>query len=698
MGTGRNGTKEWGGPGCGEFHRVEAVPRSGRRGARSGWFAALFTLCLTCLVLGVYSSPACGKDTVPPVITITAPTEGQQLDTGSVVIAGTIMDSGTISGAWISLNGAAARTLTLGAGGAFQTTVALVPGTNVIAITAKDRSKNSATAIRKVVFVEKPRAVRITSPQAGDQVPGGRVDVVGTRESYVTRVYVQGREAWLTTGGFHADGYPLKAGLNEIRVAGCDDSGVIYEDVITVSCTSEAEPLILSANPPAGVPPLTVGFSVSGSVATTIASCEIDFEGTGDFVLLPRGLAGATHTYVDRRLYRPMVRVTATSGQLFSAVVDLPVVDNARFLAAVEAADPVDLAFDGKGRLLVVERGANRVSVLDAAGNRVAVIGSFGSGVRQFNTPSGVAVDGEGRIYVADRGNHRIQVFDAELAFLCSWGRMGSKKGQLTFPDDVAVGSTGDVFVLEVGSRRIQRFTWDGYYEDGWEVPVTSGPGGIAHLFGEYVAVAETSSGTLLRYSTHGSTYPWEVQPPALGGPRGLATGAGSEYLVVAEGTANRVTVLTQEGSLVRRIATLDGDPLGLSAPTAAVLDNSPIERIIWIADGGHSRVVKATLPSDSVVAPAQVWDQMRQHLRDGDPEAALLLYDEEHRGDYRELFNGLGERLTAIAQEMGDIAPIRGGEDEAIWGVVRFLDGEPILFDVIFRRDRRGEWKIVEF
>ena len=53
--------------------------------------------------------------------------------------------------------------------------------------------------------------------------------------------------------------------------------------------------------------------------------------------------------------------------------------------------------------------------------NALASFGQSGSGVGQFNRPSGVCVDQDGEIYVADRQNDRVQVLAPSGRFITSF-------------------------------------------------------------------------------------------------------------------------------------------------------------------------------------------------------------------------------------------------------------------------------------
>ena len=61
----------------------------------------------------------------------------------------------------------------------------------------------------------------------------------------------------------------------------------------------------------------------------------------------------------------------------------------------------------------------DRIQKFSPDGQHLASFGQSGSGVGQFNRPSGVCVDKDGDIYIADRQNDRVQVLAPNGRFLC---------------------------------------------------------------------------------------------------------------------------------------------------------------------------------------------------------------------------------------------------------------------------------------
>lgn len=92
-------------------------------------------------------------DTVPPVLNVTAPTEGMITSTATLAVAGTTNDATsspvTVK---ISLNGADQGSVTVAGNGSFSKSITLSEGANVIVVTATDAAGKSSSVTRNVTL------------------------------------------------------------------------------------------------------------------------------------------------------------------------------------------------------------------------------------------------------------------------------------------------------------------------------------------------------------------------------------------------------------------------------------------------------------------------------------------------------------------------------------------------------------------
>jgi DNA-binding beta-propeller fold protein YncE len=118
---------------------------------------------------------------------------------------------------------------------------------------------------------------------------------------------------------------------------------------------------------------------------------------------------------------------------------------------------PVGVAWDSRGRLLVADSVAGCVFVFDTDGK---FMGRVGSGI--LTRPSGLVVDPvEGRIGVADTAAPPIVVLDREGRRLTRFGGRGLELGQFNYPTNVALDSTGRLYVADTLNFRVQVFERD---------------------------------------------------------------------------------------------------------------------------------------------------------------------------------------------------------------------------------------------
>jgi len=166
----------------------------------------------------------------------------------------------------------------------------------------------------------------------------------------------------------------------------------------------------------------------------------------------------------------------------------------ARYLHRVERrdstwidGDPIGLAVDSAGRVLVVDAAASYVDVLDGLGRSYA----------RLEPPTPVGVAGPGAVTVLKSGailigmsgeTGRIYRFTRDYAPDGSWGEAGRSPGQLASVMGLAEEASGNVLVLCPNTDlAVQRFTPDGHFVDGF-ARHDIGPGNVSFPSGITVA------------------------------------------------------------------------------------------------------------------------------------------------------------------------------------------------------------------
>ena len=151
----------------------------------------------------------------------------------------------------------------------------------------------------------------------------------------------------------------------------------------------------------------------------------------------------------------------------------------------------------------------------------VKLYGERGSGEGQFLDPLGIAADDRGTVIVADTGNDRVvrlQYVDDRLKFVKVFGSSGPGERQLRAPSQIALGASGTVYVSDTGNDRIVMLTSAGEPVDSIvgdsEAGITlEGPTGLAVVEGDdpwiarhrdFIVVSDRGATRLLKLSREG--------------------------------------------------------------------------------------------------------------------------------------------------------------------------------------------------
>ncbi|HEY5380897.1 MAG TPA: Ig-like domain repeat protein [Acidobacteriaceae bacterium] len=147
--------------------------------------------------------------------------------------------------------------------------------------------------------------------------------------------------------------------------------------------------------------------------------------------------------------------------------------------SAAEFNQPVAVALDSAGALLICDRGNQRVRrVSDGVVTTVAGDGVEGfagddgpATAAELNEPSGVAVGLDGRIFIADTANQRIRVVtaDGKIATFAGTGAAGfggnggpATQALLNRPRGLAIDVGGDLLVADQNNQRLRRVGTNG--------------------------------------------------------------------------------------------------------------------------------------------------------------------------------------------------------------------------------------------
>lgn len=179
-------------------------------------------------------------DTVPPVITVTAPQSGALVNAAQVTITGTL-DEALSS---LTINGASAPLSNL----SFEYVMTLAAGDNSALITATDLAGNIATTTVTVQRDSTPPKVSIISPLNGVLTSTSQIQVSGTVDDAEATLTVGGTAVSVTNKTFNV-AYTLFDGDNSIQVKAIDKAG--NEGTAAVTVTLDAQAPVVTLNVPA---------------------------------------------------------------------------------------------------------------------------------------------------------------------------------------------------------------------------------------------------------------------------------------------------------------------------------------------------------------------------------------------------------------------------------------------------------------
>jgi sugar lactone lactonase YvrE len=153
-----------------------------------------------------------------------------------------------------------------------------------------------------------------------------------------------------------------------------------------------------------------------------------------------------------------------------------PLLDPLPVPAGMTMGAPAAVAFDARGHLFVLSRGAQAFWEYDEKG---AFVRTFGD---RFTRAHGLRIDRDGNLWATDVGAHTVMKFTRDGQLLLTIGTKGEKGAWddaagahlLNEPNDIAIAANGDVFVAEghtpgpTGDPRVLKFDKTGKLLAQW--------------------------------------------------------------------------------------------------------------------------------------------------------------------------------------------------------------------------------------
>ena len=180
--------------------------------------------------LSTDSSRTVIKDTQAPLLTVTAPFDGQVTNQASVIVSGTVSDATPVT---VNVNGIP---LPVDGAGVFAGVAPLTEGVNVLTIAATDAAGNQSTVLRMVTRDTQDPVIAWAEPADGATVSTTAVEISGTvTDATAVTLTANGAPVVVGAGGAFTGGVPLATGPNTITLVATDAAGNTDTEVRTVT-------------------------------------------------------------------------------------------------------------------------------------------------------------------------------------------------------------------------------------------------------------------------------------------------------------------------------------------------------------------------------------------------------------------------------------------------------------------------------
>ncbi len=189
------------------------------------------------------------KDSTPPLLSVTNPTDGQLTRDSSVVVLGTVTDASVVT---LTVNG---QQTIIDPSGTFSAIVSLNEGTNQVNVTAIDALGNTSTITRTIIKDTTPPTILITSNitltrDSLTTITGKVSDVTSVQvivDGQPVTVQSDGSTSLATSGSFSRT-IALVEGTNQIYVEATDALGNQSTQTVTIIRDSQPPVITLSSS------------------------------------------------------------------------------------------------------------------------------------------------------------------------------------------------------------------------------------------------------------------------------------------------------------------------------------------------------------------------------------------------------------------------------------------------------------------
>lgn len=317
---------------------------------------------------------------------------------------------------------------------------------------------------------KKPLSTRLSGPSGLAYDAAGNLYVADSGDQRIRRIGADGivtTVAGTGVGGFSGDGGPaVAAQLNFPRAIAVAADGTLY-----IADTGNNRVRRVT---PDGIITTIAGTGVADVNTDVLPAVQSILSAPAGIALDPSGrvVIADTGNGLVRRI-EPDGTLVVIAGVVFYSTFNG---DN-QLATLAYLDDPVGLAFDAAGNLLIAESDNHRLRRIDAASGLITTVAGIGAvydsrgdggsaAAAGLNQPVGVAVDAKGVVFVSELGGARVRRIgtDGRISTVAGTGEGGyggdlgpATAAKLFHPSGLVVDARGRLVIADTDNNRVRR-------------------------------------------------------------------------------------------------------------------------------------------------------------------------------------------------------------------------------------------------
>jgi len=252
----------------------------------------------------------------------------------------------------------------------------------------------------------------------------------------------------------------------------------------------------------------------------------------------------------------------------------------------VGVVEPVSMAYNSKGHIVILDRSTCQIKIFNAAGAFLYSVSRQGEGDGELESPSDLVVDEHDNYYITDTGNDRVCVFDKVGNYVRSFGQ-----GEMSSPIGIAIFGN-KIYVTDTGNSQIDVYLTNGKPVKsvgayGFALEELKHPTGIHVDSNGHLWVTDSGNNRIIHYNGELVVVDSIGQDGSSLKPRGIVVV--DDLIYVAEASSNQINVYDFiYGDYVQSIGAQGTNVSNLKNPEDCEISS---RGDLVVADTGNSRI-----------------------------------------------------------------------------------------------------------